>query len=41
MIIREDELQTLLPFLAQLTGYKNPPAPVLEPEVSLAWLTAI
>ena len=41
MIIREDELQTLLPFLAQLTGYKNPAAPVLEPEVSLAWLTAI
>ena len=41
MIIREDELQTLLPFLAQLTGYKNPPGPVLEPEVSLAWLTAI
>ncbi|MGB0539706.1 MAG: hypothetical protein ACPGJK_04330 [Paracoccaceae bacterium] len=31
----------LLPFLAQLTGYKNPPTPVLEPEVSLAWLTAI
>ena len=25
MIIREDELQTLLPFLAQLTGYKNAP----------------
>ena len=24
MIIREDELQTLLPFLAQLTGYKPP-----------------
>ena len=41
MIIREDELQTLLPFLAQLAGYKNPPTPVLEPEASLAWLTAI
>ena len=25
MIIREDELQTLLPFLAQLAGYKTPP----------------
>jgi len=27
MIIREDELQTLLPFLAQLAGYKNPQRP--------------
>ncbi len=40
MIIREDELKTLLPFLAQLTEYKNPPTVVLEPEVSLAWLMA-
>ena len=30
-----------LPFSAQMTGYKNPPTPVLEPEVSLAWLKAI
>ena len=41
MIIPEDELQILLPSLAQLTGYKNNPTRVLEPEVSLALFTTI